>query len=84
METEKAMESSLQKDGTQAKVDIAEGSVPMTTTDAAGKTSEYQMGEGNTMLALNDEKSQSAVQVVIDKADAETQTQIVAQRRTPK
>lgn len=153
--TEKAIESALQKDGTSAKVDIAEGSVRMTTTDASGKTSEYQMGsadvtekdvgvpfypgakalegqssrlttpdgstvsiglrsgdapakvagfyrehmkaqaegkqfvemsggEGNTMLALNDEKAQSAVQVVIDKADAETQIQIVAQRRTPK
>lgn len=152
---EKAIESALQGDGTRAKVDIAEGGVRMTTTDASGQTSEYQMGtaevgekdlgvpfypgakaldgqssrlitpegstvsiglhssdapakvagfyrehlkaqaegkqfvemsggEGNTMLALNDEKSQSAVQVVIDKADAETSIQIVAQRRTQK
>lgn len=152
---EKAVESALQKDGTRAKVDIAEGSVRMTTTDATGKTSEFQMGaadvtekdvgvpfypgakpldgqasrlvtpegstvsiglrssdapakvagfyrdhlkaqapgkqfvemsggDGNTMLALNDEKGASAVQVVIDKSDAETQIQIVAQRRTSK
>ncbi|GMV00522.1 MAG: hypothetical protein KJZ98_05940 [Burkholderiaceae bacterium] len=152
---EKAVEQALQQDGTRAKVDIAEGSVRMTTTDAAGKTSEYQMGaadvtekdvgvpfypgakaldgqssrlvtpdgstvsiglrssdapakvaafyrdhlkaqapgkqfvemsggDGNTMLALNDEKGESAVQVVIDKSDAETQIQIVAQRRTSK
>ena len=42
--TEKAIESALEKDGTKARVDLSSGSVRMTTTDAAGKTSQLEMG----------------------------------------
>src|SRR5438552_2384939 len=34
---EKAIESSLSKDGTQAKVNMADGGLKVTTTDASGK-----------------------------------------------
>lgn len=40
----KAIESAIEKDGTKARVDVSEGSVRMTTTDASGKTSQFEMG----------------------------------------
>lgn len=41
---EKMIESSLSKDGTQAKVNLSEGGMKVTTTDAAGKTTNMEMG----------------------------------------
>lgn len=41
---EKMIESSLSKDGGTAKVDLAAGSMKVTTTDAAGKTSTTEIG----------------------------------------
>ena len=41
---EKAIESSLSKDGTQAKVNLSEGGVRVTTTDAVGKSTQMEMG----------------------------------------
>ena len=41
---EKMIESSMQKDGGKAKVDLSGGSASITTTDAAGKTSQLQFG----------------------------------------
>jgi hypothetical protein len=42
--TEKMIESQISKDGTQAKVDLSSGGMKITTTDAAGKTSQMEMG----------------------------------------
>ncbi len=42
--TEKMIESAIEKDGTQAKVDLSGGSTKITTTDASGKTSQFEMG----------------------------------------
>jgi hypothetical protein len=42
--TEKAIESSLSKDGTTAKVDLSQGAMKVTTTDASGKTTQMEMG----------------------------------------
>ena len=41
---EKVLESAMQKDGTKAKVDLSSGGARITTTDAAGKTSQVEMG----------------------------------------
>ena len=41
---EKMIESSIQKDGTKAKVDLSGGSAKITTTDASGKTTQVEMG----------------------------------------
>jgi len=41
---EKAIESSLSKEGTQAKVNLSEGGMKITTTDAAGKSTQMEMG----------------------------------------
>jgi hypothetical protein len=41
---EKMIESSMSKDGAQAKVDLSEGGMKVTTTDAAGKTVQMEMG----------------------------------------
>jgi hypothetical protein len=41
---EKMIESALSKDGTQAKVNLSEGSMKMSTTDASGKTTHVEMG----------------------------------------
>jgi hypothetical protein len=41
---EKMIESSMSKDGTQAKVDLSQGGMKVTTTDASGKTSQMEMG----------------------------------------
>ena len=41
---EKAIESSLSKDGSKAKVDMADGGMKMSTTDASGKTSQVEIG----------------------------------------
>ena len=41
---EKAIESSLSKDGTQAKVNMSESGFKVTTTDASGKTTQMEMG----------------------------------------
>lgn len=41
---ERMIESAFQKDGTKANVQLSEGSAKITTTDAAGKTSEMEIG----------------------------------------
>jgi uncharacterized protein YceK len=41
---EKMIESSIAKDGTQAKVDLSQGGVKVSTTDASGKTTQMEMG----------------------------------------
>lgn len=41
---EKMIESQMAKDGTQAKVDMSGGGMKITTTDAAGKVSQMEMG----------------------------------------
>ena len=41
---EKMIESTIQKDGTKAKVDLSGGAAKITTTDASGKTSQIEMG----------------------------------------
>jgi len=41
---EKMIESSLSKDGTQAKVNMSDGGMKVTTTDASGKTTQMEMG----------------------------------------
>jgi hypothetical protein len=41
---EKAIESSMSKDGTQAKVNLSQGGMKVTTTDASGKTTQMEMG----------------------------------------
>ena len=41
---EKAIESSLSKDGTQAKVNMSDGGLKVTTTDASGKATQMEMG----------------------------------------
>ena len=42
--TEKIIESQMSKDGTQAKVNLSEGGMKVTTTDASGKTTQMEMG----------------------------------------
>lgn len=42
--TEKMIESSLSKDGTQAKVNLNEGGIKITATDASGKATQMEMG----------------------------------------
>ena len=41
---EKMIESQISKDGTQAKVDMSGGGMKITTTDAAGKVSQMELG----------------------------------------
>jgi hypothetical protein len=41
---EKMLESAISKDGTQAKVNLSEGAMKVTTTDASGKTTSMEMG----------------------------------------
>ena len=41
---EKMIEAQVSKDGTQAKVDMSSGGMKITTTDAAGKVSQMEMG----------------------------------------
>ncbi len=41
---EKIIESQMSKDGTQAKVNLSEGGMKVTTTDATGKTTQMEMG----------------------------------------
>lgn len=41
---EKAIESSLSKDGTKAKVNLSEGGLKVSTTDASGKSTQMEMG----------------------------------------
>jgi len=41
---EKMIESSLSKEGTQAKVNLSEGGIKVATTDAAGKTTQMELG----------------------------------------
>ncbi len=41
---EKMIESTIQKDGSKAKVDLSGGAAKITTTDASGKTSQIEMG----------------------------------------
>lgn len=41
---EKAIESSASKEGTTAKVDLSGNAMKVTTTDAAGKTTQMEMG----------------------------------------
>jgi hypothetical protein len=42
--TEKVIETSMSKDGTQAKVNLSEGGMKITTTDAAGKATQMEIG----------------------------------------
>jgi hypothetical protein len=42
---EKAIESSMARDGTQAKVNMSEGGMKVTATDASGKTSPMEIGK---------------------------------------
>jgi hypothetical protein len=42
--TEKVIESQIEKDGSKAKVDLSGGSMKVTTTDAAGKVSQVEIG----------------------------------------
>jgi hypothetical protein len=42
--TEKIIESQIEKDGSKAKVDMSGGSMKVTTTDAAGKVSQVEIG----------------------------------------
>jgi hypothetical protein len=48
---EKAIESSMAKDGTQAKVDLSQGGMKVSTTDAAGKTTQMEMGNAKVSEA---------------------------------
>jgi hypothetical protein len=41
---EKMIESSLSKDGAQAKVDLSQGGMKVQTTDASGKTTQLELG----------------------------------------
>lgn len=41
---EKMIEASINKDGSQAKVDLSQGGMKVTTTDASGKTTQMEMG----------------------------------------
>ena len=41
---EKMIEASMSKDGTQAKVDLSQGGLKMSTTDASGKTTQMELG----------------------------------------
>ena len=41
---EKMIESAIEKDGSKAKVDISGDSTKITTTDASGKSSQFEMG----------------------------------------
>ena len=41
---EKVIESALSKDGTQAKVNLSEGGMKVSTTDASGKTTQMELG----------------------------------------
>jgi hypothetical protein len=41
---EKMIESALSKDGGQAKVNLSEGAMKVSTTDAAGKTTQMELG----------------------------------------
>jgi hypothetical protein len=48
---EKAIESSMSKDGTTAKVDLSQGAMKVTTTDASGKTTQMEMGSAKVTEA---------------------------------
>lgn len=48
---EKAIESSMARDGTQAKVNLSENSMKVTTTDASGKTSQMEIGKAQVTEA---------------------------------
>ena len=48
---EKAIESSLSKDGTQAKVSLGDNSMKVSTTDAAGKTTQMEIGQARVSEA---------------------------------
>lgn len=41
---EKIIESAISKDGTQAKVNLSEGGMKVSTTDASGKTTQMELG----------------------------------------
>jgi hypothetical protein len=48
---EKSIESAMSKDGTQAQVNLSEGSMKVTTTDAAGKTTQLEIGKAQVSEA---------------------------------
>lgn len=48
---EKALESSMSKDGTQAKVALSDDSMKVTTTDASGKTTQMEIGKAQVTEA---------------------------------
>jgi hypothetical protein len=49
--TEKMIESQIAKDGTQAKVDLSQGGIKVSTTDASGKVSQMEMGSAKVSEA---------------------------------
>jgi Cu/Zn superoxide dismutase len=48
---EKMIESAIEKDGSQAKVELSESGTKVTTTDASGKTSQIEMGGAKVVEA---------------------------------
>ena len=48
---EKMIESQIAKDGGSAKVNLSDGSVKMTTTDASGKTTQLEVGSAKVSEA---------------------------------
>jgi len=48
---EKMIESQIAKDGTQAKVDLSQGGIKVSTTDASGKVSQMEMGSAKVSEA---------------------------------
>jgi hypothetical protein len=49
--TEKVIESSMSRDGTQAKVNLSEGGMKITSTDAAGKATQMEIGQAQVSEA---------------------------------
>jgi hypothetical protein len=49
--TEKVIESSIAKDGTQAKVNLSDGGMKITTTDASGKATQMEIGQAQVSEA---------------------------------
>jgi hypothetical protein len=48
---EKIIESSMSKDGTEAKVNLSEGGVKVATTDSSGKTTQMELGNAKVTEA---------------------------------
>lgn len=48
---EKSIEAAMSKDGTQAKVNLSEGAMTITSTDASGKTTQLELGKAQVSEA---------------------------------